>query len=334
MFTIDVFHGDADGLCAIQQFRLSEPLGDRQVVTGKRSQHALLAGIGAATDCGVVMLDLPLDINHATLQQLLAQGCQVRCFDHHVATKSLEHDNLTLHLDSSAEVCTSILVNRHLGGAYAEWAAVGAFGDNMFSAAQQLLQESELSQHEVEQLVHLAELLNYNAYGDMLNANHVTAAEMHEQMLAHEHPLDFLHDNRHLKRISTAMEEDLERQQTRNPSEKYSDGMVYMLPSREFIRRSYVVWVSRLMRKHPDIAFLIAIENHDGSLDISIRSPLNAAKGAWELAKAFGGGGREGAAGINGLPAGRVKAFLQTFWAWSADLYQQQRGCLPERQLK
>ena len=39
---IDVFNGDADGLCALHQLRLAEPLADAQLVTGVKRDIALL----------------------------------------------------------------------------------------------------------------------------------------------------------------------------------------------------------------------------------------------------------------------------------------------------
>ena len=45
---------------------------------------------------------------------------------------------MTSHIDTSTDVCTSVLVDRHLGGLHRRWAAVGAFGDNLTATALRL----------------------------------------------------------------------------------------------------------------------------------------------------------------------------------------------------
>ncbi len=331
MTAIDVFHGDADGLCSIQQIRLAEPLNERQVVSGGLSQHSLLMSILTAENRDILMLDLPLERNLVSLKQLLKQGCRVRCFDHHISSEQPEHERLELHLDASPETCTSLLVNKHLNGAHQEWAAVGAFGDNMPSEAKKLLQGSGLSENDVEQLQSLAELLNYNAYGDLLNAGHLSVTEMHYNMMAYDNPLDFIKENERLARIGKVMKEDLEHARKLLIVEDQPDGLVYILRPREPVRRVRKVWLGQLGRQYPDKALLIALENHDGSFDASIRAPLNSPSDAWKVAERFGGGGREGAASVKCLPSTEVVNFLDIFWHWCETAYQQQAGRPPQR---
>ena len=64
MRRIDVFNGDADGLCALRQLRLAEPAAS-ELVTGVKRDIALLA-----------------------------RGVRVRYFDHHHAGEIPSHPGL------------------------------------------------------------------------------------------------------------------------------------------------------------------------------------------------------------------------------------------------
>ncbi|NIR92296.1 MAG: acetyltransferase, partial [Gammaproteobacteria bacterium] len=56
-------------------------------------------------------------------------------FDHHFAGDIPQHDGLETHIDIDPNVCTSLLVNQYLNGAYLPWAVTAAFGDNLFTSA-------------------------------------------------------------------------------------------------------------------------------------------------------------------------------------------------------
>ena len=124
MAVFDVFNGDADGLCALQQLRLSAPCESR-LVTGVKRDIALLERVDAVPGDQVTVLDISLDKNREALVGLLARGVSVRWFDHHFAGEIPEHPLLDVHIETLPDKGTSLLVDDCLGGAYRAWAVVG-----------------------------------------------------------------------------------------------------------------------------------------------------------------------------------------------------------------
>src|SRR4249920_134755 len=105
---IDVFNGDADGLCSLRQLRLAEP-ADSRLVTGPKRDIALLERVKAGPGDVVTVLDISLERNRAALLAILQGGARVRYFDHHFAGEVPAHANLETVLDASRESCTSVL---------------------------------------------------------------------------------------------------------------------------------------------------------------------------------------------------------------------------------
>ena len=62
----DVFNGDADGLCALHQWRLAHP-AESTLVTGVKRDIALLERVPAQPGDEVSVLDISLDRNRAAL---------------------------------------------------------------------------------------------------------------------------------------------------------------------------------------------------------------------------------------------------------------------------
>ncbi len=91
----DIFNGDADGICALQQLRLVEPVGGVCITSVKRD-IALLERVEAAAGDDVTALDISLDTNRAGLDKLLARGARVRYFDHHFAGEIPNHLSLVI----------------------------------------------------------------------------------------------------------------------------------------------------------------------------------------------------------------------------------------------
>ena len=119
------FNGDADGLCALQQLRLEEA-GEATLVTGVKRDITLLERVEAQAGDEVTVLDISLDRNRAALLRLLGSGASVRYFDHHYAGELPVHPRFEPHIEETADVCTSVLVDRCLGGRYRAWAIVAA----------------------------------------------------------------------------------------------------------------------------------------------------------------------------------------------------------------
>ena len=59
---VDVFNGDADGICALQQLRLAEPI-QSVLVTGVKRDINLLQDVQAGKGDEVTVLDISLDKN-------------------------------------------------------------------------------------------------------------------------------------------------------------------------------------------------------------------------------------------------------------------------------
>jgi hypothetical protein len=59
----DVFNGDADGLCALQQLRLEYSIDDAQLITGVKRDIDLLQQVEARVGDSITVLDISLDRN-------------------------------------------------------------------------------------------------------------------------------------------------------------------------------------------------------------------------------------------------------------------------------
>ena len=78
----DIFNGDADGICALQQLRLEEPRAS-VLVTGVKRDIRLLERVQARAGDELTVLDISLAANADELARLLAGGARCRYFDHH-----------------------------------------------------------------------------------------------------------------------------------------------------------------------------------------------------------------------------------------------------------
>ena len=79
---IDIFNGDADGICALLQWRLAHPQTSR-LITGVKRDIQLLQRAQARAGDQITVLDISLDSNRQALDHLLAQQAQIFYVDHH-----------------------------------------------------------------------------------------------------------------------------------------------------------------------------------------------------------------------------------------------------------
>lgn len=75
MAYIDVFNGDADGICSLVQLRLAEPQYS-QLVTGIKRDINLLDRVKASTGDVVTVLDISMKNNHSGLLRVLDCGAK------------------------------------------------------------------------------------------------------------------------------------------------------------------------------------------------------------------------------------------------------------------
>lgn len=312
---IDVFNGDADGLCALHQLRLADPRPGAELVTGVKRDIGLLAPLAAAglTGAEITVLDLSLAVNREALDTLLAAN-RVLYIDHHYVGELPVSANLTAHIQPDPEICTSLIVDRLLKGRHRAWAVVGAFGDNLHAAARHAAAPLNLTSNELAGLRELGELLNYNGYGQTTSDLYFHPATLYSSMKAYRDPRDFLAASPALARLRRGFQEDMAQARRAAPLQESAAGVIYRLPNQPWCRRVAGVFMNEKAREDQSRAHALLVENNDGSLLASVRSPLLRRTGADELCRAFpSGGGRPAAAGINNLPAQLLPGFLELF---------------------
>jgi hypothetical protein len=313
MSTIDIFNGDADGLCALHQLRLADP-ADSQRITGVKRDISLLARVSAGKGDVLTVLDISLDKNRADLSRLLDAGCRVRYFDHHFAGEIPESKTLEAHIYTDSNTCTSLIVNRYLKGAYLPWAVTGAFGDNLHDSAKEAAVTLNYSDADVEKLRELGTLLNYNGYGMELSDLLYHPDELYSRIQPYLSPFDFIDGDHAFKKLRQGFESDMDAASELIPQLKEEKIVLYVLPDKPWARRVSGVLGNQLARDNPNVAHALLTHLNKGGYQVSVRSPLANKTGADELCRGFlTGGGRKAAAGINYLPEEMVNVFIERF---------------------
>jgi hypothetical protein len=312
---IDVFNGDADGLCALRQLRLAEPLA-AELVTGPKRRIELLAGVDAAAGDRVTVLDISLDRNRQALERLLGRGASIRWFDHHFAGDIPAHPLLEAHIDAAPETCTSVLVDGFLGGRFRPWAVAAAFGDGLPAAAHALADSLDLDAGQRDTLQALGEALNYNAYGESEAELLVAPALLYRELAQYGDPLRFAAEAAVFARLRDRYRADLTTALGVRPYRTSARGAIYLLPDALWSRRVIGTLANHLAACEPERAHAVLAPNSRGGYAVSIRAPRAAPTGAVTLARRFpAGGGREAAAGVDHLPPGELEAFIEQFEA-------------------
>lgn len=309
----DVFNGDADGLCALQQLRLAEPV-DSVLVCGPKRDIELLARVDAQRGDLVTVLDISLDRNRIALQRLLARGAQVRYFDHHYAGVIPSDPLLEAHIETGADVCTSILVDRHLGGRWRRWAVVAAFGDNLAAQATALARTLALEPAALAALRELGEALNYNAYGETEADLMIAPARLFERMRVFADPLRFAAEDPIARQLASARTTDLEAARNLVPMRRAEHAAVIVLPDAAWSRRVIGAFANQLATSALGRAHAVLAPDGKQGYVVSVRAPLAHPAGADAFCRGFAtGGGRAGAAGIEHLAETELQRFVERF---------------------
>lgn len=306
---IDVCNGDADGLCAVLQWRLAFP-APSELVTGLKRDIALLARVRAGAGDEILVCDVSMQRNRTALLRLLAAGAHVRYFDHHAVRDIPRHAALETHLDASNDVCTSTLVDRELQGRFRAWAAVGAYGDNLLRVGNALAATLALDAAERERLRTLGEAINYNAYGDTEADVCIPPARLYGLMAHYASPFDFLEGEPIGERIDAMRQADLAQARALQPLRSDARAGVWLLPDAAWSRRVIGTYANELARADPSRAHAVLQPTARGDYAVSVRAPLNATSGASTLCARFGGTGRGAAAGIDHLSQNALGRFL------------------------
>lgn len=317
MARYDVFNGDADGLCALQQLHLSEPDAEQAIlVTGTKRDIALLQRVPAGDADRVTVLDLSLDKNRGPLVDLLEQGVQVRYFDHHYPGEIPAHENLESHIDTAADRGTSLLVDALLQGRHRAWAVVGTFGDNFDVAASRAAEALRLDPDAGERLRELGILLNYNGYGATVADLHFPPACLFKRLRPYADPLEFIDQDDAFAALRDGYAADMAKARALIAEYSSPSHLVLVLPAERWARRVGGVYANALAQQAPRRAHALLTRLETGGFVVSVRAPIERPDGADALCRQFDtGGGRKAAAGINRLGDDDFNRFLNAFRA-------------------
>ena len=311
----DVFNGDADGICALIQLRHADPRPDATLVTGVKRDIQLLERVPSEGVGRVAALDISFDKNRDQVIRLLGAGANVFFCDHHFAGEIPEDGGLEVLISPASEVCTSALVSGRLRGRFAEWASVGAFGDNLDATADKLIANLD---HAVDRnaLRQLGVCVNYNAYGASLEDLHFSPAELYQRMAQFDSPSTLIDEDSELfETLTEAYRQDMHSANTAPRAFEDDDIAVVSLPDAAWARRVSGVYGNDLANQSPDRAHAV-LTDIDGGYLVSVRAPLNNRSGADEVCRQFDtGGGRAAAAGINKLPHDELGRFIDALRA-------------------
>ena len=333
----DVFNGDADGIIALLQLYFSQGItaqsltgskGDipkRQLVTGVKRDISLLEQVDIEQAKSVTVLDISMEKNIEALTCLLDRGVDVFYVDHHRTGEIPTSKHLTTLIDTDANTCTSLLVNKQVKGTYVNWAIAAAFGDNMFPSALLLAKEVGLTVLQQEQLKKLGTYINYNGYGQHITDLHFHPAVLFEKLLDYPDPFTLIKaPNSLFHQLEAAYLSDMKNASTAKVIERNKVFDAYLLPNEPWAKRVSGVFGNDLANAQPAKAHVVltvnnprvstvnSSDNAEETYTLSLRAPLNNKQFAGELCANFDtGGGRASAAGINNLPLSSLNDFFE-----------------------
>jgi hypothetical protein len=313
MTRYDVFNGDADGICALQQLRLAQPL-QTKLVTGVKRDIALLERVPAGPEDRVTVLDISLDKNRESLDRMLARGASVLYFDHHFPGDIPSHPGLEAHIETLPDKGTSLLVDDYLGGRQRAWAVVGTFGDNFDEAARRVAEPLGLGATDLSRLRDLGIYLNYNGYGATVQDLHLPPDELYRRLQPYADPLEFIDRDQTFALLEAGYRDDMARAGSVTPEFETDRHGLYLLPAETWARRVGGVLANQLAQAAPERAHALLTRLPDGGFVVSVRAPLARREGADDLCRQFpSGGGRKAAAGINCLTDDLYPRFVRAF---------------------
>ncbi|WP_435235696.1 DHH family phosphoesterase [Psychromonas sp. PT13] len=307
----DVFNGDADGIIALLQLRLAEPL-DTTLITGVKRNIQLLAQIDVQPDDVITVLDVSMEKNMPALVSALEVGAEVFYADHHRSGAIPDNSNLQAHIDLDANTCTALIIDKLLDGQFHEWAITAAYGDNLIAKADQLSKDSGIAEDKAALLKELGTLINYNGYGAKIDDLHYDPAELYKALMQYSSPFQAIADqNSPYYVLQKAHQQDMDNALSVEAKHLTNKLGLFELPNAPWARRISGVYGNLLANQAPDSAHAVLTLNKDATYMVSLRAPLNNKQGAGDICSQFEtGGGRAAAAGINALPAADLQRFI------------------------
>jgi hypothetical protein len=313
MACFDVFNGDADGICSLQQLRLQFPR-EAQRVSGLKRDIDLLRRVEVVAGDEITVLDVSLDKNRDALLEALALGAKVFYADHHYPGDIPVNDLFDCHIDVAADTCTSLIINKLLGSTQARWAVVGAYGDNFDQPASDLGRSVDLSEDQLGRMQQLGICLNYNGYGFELEDLMFHPVDLFARVHPYSDPIDFIENETGYAELLSQYRDDMARADGALADTESASGAVFLLPNEGWARRIVGVMGNDLAKRFPDRAHALLVDMGDRHYRVSVRAPYNRMDGADELCRQFpSGGGRKAAAGINALAQESVAQFTDQF---------------------
>jgi nanoRNase/pAp phosphatase (c-di-AMP/oligoRNAs hydrolase) len=314
----DIFNGDADGIISLIQLRLAQPMAST-LVTGVKRDIQLVQNVQIQPQDSVTVLDISMEKNIDALNKIVSLGNTVFYADHHRAGDIPNADNLTALIDLDANTCTALIIDKHLKGAFHDWAICAAYGDNLVAKADQLADQAGYSELQKAQLNELGTLINYNGYGSQLSDLHFDPAELYRLLLAYASPFDVITDPASpFKLLQTAYQSDLQQALSIAAQHQSTLLSVFELPDHAWSRRISGVYGNLLANENPNSAFVVLTKNtkvaeQPQTYLVSLRAPLNNKQGAGDICSQFDtGGGRAAAAGINCLSEDDLQRLITT----------------------
>lgn len=319
MTNIDVFNGDADGICSLIQLHHARPRSS-QLVTGVKRDIQLLDRVTAVYGDQVTVLDISLEKNITALHALCQAGTSVWYADHHRAIDIPHYDNLTTLINQAPNICTGLIIDNYLDGQYRDWAITAAFGDNLTQVAEELCLQNHYSEKQITTIRQLGVVMNYNAYGDSIEDLWLDPAQLFRLASPYTSPFDFIVDQTQLfDQLIAGYEQDLAQGLAVNLAWQTDTVAVLILPDAPWARRISGVLGNELANRYPERAHAICTERSSSNdYQVSLRAAKTISRGAGDIAIQFGGGGRAGAAGIHQLAKhdfDRLIEAMQKQWA-------------------
>ncbi|MEI8644261.1 DHHA1 domain-containing protein [Pseudoalteromonas sp. Hal040] len=309
----DIFNGDADGIIALLQLQLANPI-ESVKVTGVKRDIQLLKKITPQAGDNIRVLDISMEKNMAELHDALCVGARVMYVDHHKAGDIPNHANLFAHIDLDANMCTSLIVSNLIDKQYHLWAITAAYGDNLFAKADSEADKLGVTELEKSQLKAFGTYINYNGYGSEVADLHFAPADLFNELLKYKSPLDAINDSESVYYVlEKAYKADMQKAADAKVLHNCDTAKVILLDDAPWARRVSGVLGNDLANQAPNKAHAVLTYNNKGSYTVSVRAPLNNKQGAVDVCSQFAtGGGRAAAAGINELEQQQVEQFITT----------------------
>jgi hypothetical protein len=165
----------------------------------------------------------------------------------------------------------------------------------------------------------LGEAVNYNAYGDSEADVRIHPAALYRWLAHYDDPFEAMAQASIVRDLDALRREDLLHAREVPPRHRDDRCMAVVLPDAAWSRRVLGPFANELALRDPRRAHAVLKALPDGGYAVSVRAPQATLRGAADLAREFGGGGRAAAAGIDRLPEEEVPRFIARLAvAWRA----------------